>query len=57
MQTARNYVNDGANHMDQALARMPVGSIKLPTSFHEVTRYVEQLLTPAEQAACDRATD
>ncbi len=58
MQTARNnYVPTIANHIERALSRMPDKSTELPSSLHEISRYVEQLLTPAEQAAYDMATD
>ena len=29
----------------------------LPASRHEILAYVDQLLTPSEHNACDRATD
>lgn len=60
MQTAINYVTDATNHMEQALGRMPsVASTAkpLPSTMQEITRYVENLLTPTEQQICDMATD
>jgi hypothetical protein len=55
MQTAkRNYTPEITSHMGYSLTRMPV---ELPISVHEIACYVEKLLTPGEQEACERATD
>lgn len=60
MQTARNYVTDATHNMEYALSRMPISTVSarpLPTTMQDITRYVEQLLTPEEQRMCDMATD
>ena len=58
MQTAKNYVADATHNMKHALNRMPVTSaMPLPTTMQDITRYVEQLLTPEQEAVCDMATD
>jgi len=61
MQTARNYVADTTYNMERALDQMPLSATEtvkqLPITMQEINRYVEQLLTPEEQAICDMATD
>jgi len=60
MQTARNYVANATHNMEHALSRMPVTSAAvrpLPTTMQDITRYVEQLLTPEQEAVCNMATD
>ncbi len=62
MQTAHAYVTTAAHHVEQASRRMQPtlkisGRPALPTTSQEITRYVEQLLTPEEQQICDMATD
>ncbi len=54
MQTARNYVNDATGHMPIVAS---AAAKPLPSSMQEITRYVEQLLTPEQEAVCDMATD
>ena len=58
MQVATHYIPETTHYMERALSRMPVVTDKpLPTTLQEIRRYVEQLLSPKEQAACDMATD
>jgi hypothetical protein len=60
MQTTKNYATNASVNMGQALSRMPIGSARvkpLPSTMQEITRYVEQLLTPEQEAVCDMATD
>lgn len=60
METTRNYVTNATANMERALTRMPLAgstAAPLPTTMQEITRYVEQLLTPEEQCVCDMATD
>lgn len=59
MQTARNYVTNAAIGMERALGNMPLlaAARLLPATRQEITRYVEQSLTPEEQRICDMATD
>jgi hypothetical protein len=60
MQAAKLYMNHATDRVERALNQMPSttgASRPLPSSMQEITRYVEQLLTPAEQTACDMATD
>lgn len=61
MSTARNYVTDIIINTEQALARMPLVIVPvrrtLPATPEDISRYVEQLLTPEEQRICDMATD
>jgi hypothetical protein len=59
MQTASNYVTNAAIGMERALRNMPLlaAARLLPATRQEITRYVEQLLTPEEQRICDMATD
>ena len=60
-QTTRNNVDDAADHMEIALDRMPLAvadsATPLPTTIQGIIRYVEQLLTPEEEAICNMATD
>ena len=60
MKTARNYVSNAAYKTEYALSRMPVNlaaARPLPSTMQDITRYVEQLLTPEQEAVCDMATD
>lgn len=61
MQPARNYIATVTHNMERALTMMPAveeGAMSsLPTTKEEINAYVEALLAPKEQFACDRATD
>jgi len=60
MQAAKLYMNYATDPVEHALNQMPsvTGTSRpLPSSMLEINRYVEQLLTPTEQATCDIATD
>ena len=60
MKAAKLYINHATDRVGYALSQMPAttGTSKpLPSSHLEIIRYIEHLLTPSEQAACDMATD
>ena len=52
MQTFTQYLTNTSHPTDRIANRMP-----LPASMQDFARYVEQLLTPDEQQACNMATD
>jgi hypothetical protein len=62
MKTAIRYATDVATNMENAVRHMPLAPrlsmhSGLPTTAQEITNYIEQLLTKAEQDVCDMATD
>ena len=62
MKTSTVYTADVATNMENAVRRMqPALALakyaQLPTTTQEITSYIDQLLTPDEQAICDMATD
>ncbi len=62
MQAARSQTQPtkiATAHTGPSLQRVQLVSSArpLPATGAEIARYVEQLLTPSEQAVCDMATD
>lgn len=60
MQVAKHFMEHATDCTEYAFNKitpLKSASSTLPASLQEIHRYVEQLLTPSEQAICDKATD
>ena len=60
MRSAKIHEFSVPHHPQPGIVRIPrewQASSKLPTTRREVDRYVEIILKPSQQLACDMATD